>query len=316
MSNLKKSCLSTSCNLLVRFALQGVHVQTILLLPHSACTYALTCLNTSNSGLFPVSFAVTFPSQSSKYMLLVYSDSEILSCSTMHSCNMASPVSEAIVKPHAVTAGQFASYVNVVSEAIELQAVCRCRSSRDYTPKSTTTSGQHDYKLWTQYASNACKAHCGKQCGSCCADLHGSCYMRLLITTIYEVLGSIRRLQAFCYCLVACKLCFDLHCSCKACQIRVDGIQVCGQAVGDESQCTRTGCHILHDCLVRGYHWLGKKARPVPLLSGEGSHKPIVACAHQCNMHSFHAQQATGTDQGPVKWVPYVASLTLLRALQ
>lgn len=91
---------------------------------------------------------------------------------------------------------------------------------------------------------------------------------------------------------------------------------MCGQAVGDESQCTHTGCHILHDCLGRGYHWLGKKARPVPLLPGQGSHKPIVKCAHQRNMHLLDAQQATGTHTSPVKFVPYVASLKLLIALR
>jgi len=39
------------------------------------------------------------------------------------------------------TAGQFASYVNVVTEAFELENVCKCRASRDYTQKGVPIAG-------------------------------------------------------------------------------------------------------------------------------------------------------------------------------
>ncbi|KAL0026350.1 hypothetical protein WJX79_001807 [Trebouxia sp. C0005] len=37
--------------------------------------------------------------------------------------------------------GQFASYVNVVTEAFELENVCKCRASRDYTQKGVPIAG-------------------------------------------------------------------------------------------------------------------------------------------------------------------------------
>lgn len=44
---------------------------------------------------------------------------------------------------HAISpcAGQFAAYVNAVKEAFNLETVCKCRSSRDYTQKSLPTPG-------------------------------------------------------------------------------------------------------------------------------------------------------------------------------
>ena len=39
------------------------------------------------------------------------------------------------------TAGQSASYVNAVTEAFELENVCKCRASRDYTQKGDPIAG-------------------------------------------------------------------------------------------------------------------------------------------------------------------------------
>lgn len=38
-------------------------------------------------------------------------------------------------------AGQFAAYVNVVNEAFELETVCKCRASQDYSQKGVPTTG-------------------------------------------------------------------------------------------------------------------------------------------------------------------------------
>ena len=38
-------------------------------------------------------------------------------------------------------AGQFAAYVNIVTEAFDLETVCKCRASRDYSQKGIPSPG-------------------------------------------------------------------------------------------------------------------------------------------------------------------------------
>ena len=42
-------------------------------------------------------------------------------------------------------AGQFAAYVNVVTEAFDLETVCKCRASGDYTQKGIPSAGTSNY---------------------------------------------------------------------------------------------------------------------------------------------------------------------------
>lgn len=148
---------------------------------------------------------------------------------------------------HAWTAGQFASYVNVVSEAIELQTVCRSRASHDYSQKNVASTGQY--------------AHC-----VACSALDSTCKVLSVTNLDYEMtfttVGTMPRLLSQVKFQYPCPLCMelhtfagynyqsDVHCRCKAHKVRVDGIQMCGQAMGHESQCNSAGCHIIHGSLV------------------------------------------------------------------
>lgn len=64
--------------------------------------------------------------------------------------------------PHPICprAGQFAAYVNAVKEAFDLETVCKCRSSRDYTQKSIPTPGTFWHLLQTQSTQLACNISC------------------------------------------------------------------------------------------------------------------------------------------------------------
>ena len=60
---------------------------------------------------------------------------------TCHKLGMSHQVFHAPQAIHHV-AGQFAAYVNVVTEAFALETVCKCRATRDYTQKGIPSAGR------------------------------------------------------------------------------------------------------------------------------------------------------------------------------